>query len=178
MKKIINFLLFITIILNVSFAFDGKKNNINWVSKKTNKICKQKYIPIDIEQSLNSHSLLVKFTAKSKIDYFSIKNVRGLDGVTISKFQEQNLVDFQKGKSLSSTVEISDFRGMVYVVFDLSITINGNTTEHSIPLPIGVISTAQKKERAKNIKEFKVKSKEGANTLTPPAQKYHEMQAE
>jgi hypothetical protein len=43
---------------------------------------------------------------------------------------------------------------------------------------LGVLSSFQKKERAKNIKEFKVKDKEGVNAIVAPLKKYHEMQAE
>ncbi len=163
-----------------NFCYGMDKNKIKKIkqSEKSKKICNQKYIPLDIEQSLNSHTFTVKFTAQSKIDSFIIKNVRGLDGVTISKFQEQNQPDFQRGESLSSAVELSDFSGQVFVVFDISLTTNGKTTEHSIPLQLGVLSSSQKKERAKNIKEFKVKDKEGVNAIVAPLKKYHEMQAE
>lgn len=166
------------VLANVFAASEVKKNNKKWIPKKSKKMCTQKYIPLDIEKNLNSNLLTVKFTAKSKIDFFSIKNVRGLDGVTISKFQELSQTDFQSGESLISAVEISDFSGMVYVVFDISLTVNGKTTMHSVPLPLGEISIAQKNERTKNIKEFNVLRSGGANALSAPPKKYHEMQAE
>jgi hypothetical protein len=176
MKKI-GYFLFLVTLLNVELANALTKRATNKI-KKTNVMCDQKYIPLMVEETLNSHSLSVKFTALRKIEQFSIKNVRGIDGVNVLKFQEQNQTDLKKGESLTSLVDLSDFSGMVYVVFDVSITVNGKTTPQSIPVALGTMTGLQKQERIKNIKEFKVKTPSGENALTVPPKKYHEMKAE
>lgn len=148
-----------------------------------NRLCKQKYIPMKIEQSLEGHLLSVKFTAQRTIDQFTIKNVRGIQGVKVTKFQEQNQTTIESGEVLTSAVELSDFKGLAYVVFDVSITLEGVVTGHSIPVPVGSLSAIQKAERSKNIKTIKVpsqkeQSKEGSSPLTAPAKKIHEMQVD
>lgn len=148
--------------------------------KYSNVICTQKYIPLKIEQSLNAHLLTVKFTAQRKLDQFSIKNVRGIEGVGVTKFQELNITDLKRGEVLTSAVELTDFSGLVYVVFDVSVTMDGVMSSHSIPVPVGTLSQVQKAERQKHVKEVKnpSQSKEGANTLSTPPQKVYEMQAD
>ncbi|MFA6238202.1 MAG: hypothetical protein WC635_12790 [Bacteriovorax sp.] len=148
--------------------------------KYSNVVCAQKYIPLKIEQSLNSHLLTVKFTAQRKLDQFSIKNVRGIEGVTVTKFQELNTSDMQRGELLTSAVELSDFSGLVYVVFDVSIMQDGVMSSHSIPVPVGRLSAQQKAQRQKNVKQVITpgQAKEGTNSLSTPPQKIYEMQAE
>lgn len=130
-----------------------------------------------MEQSLNGHLLNVKFTAQRKIDQFVIKNVRGIEGVTVTKFQEQNQTGINPGDVLNSDVELSDFSGLVYVVFDVSLTQNGAPRSFSIPVAVGKLSVAQKALRSKNIKEVKTttQQKEGTSPLSVPPKTYHEM---
>lgn len=184
MKLIIILAIFITLI---SQALAGgpvvtkKMTNKNFVAQKYNKvICNQKYIPMKIEQSLNAHSLTVKFSAQRSIDQFKILNVRGIEGVKVTKFQEQNVTDLTRGESVSSLVELSDFSGLVYVVFDVEIVLNGTKTGHSIPIAVGSLTEAQKRERAKNIKVVipEGQSKEGTSPLNTPVKRYHENQVE
>ncbi len=178
MKTILNFTLLLFLIINCANAKEVKlKKNIQ---KYSNVICKQKDIPFKMEQSLNSHLLTVKFTAERKIGQFTIKNVRGIDGVTITKFQEQSITELDPGEVLTSAVELSDFSGLVYVVFDVAINQNGVIGNHSIPVPVGTLSRAQKSQRLKNVKEVKtpVQSKDGKNALSTPPQKIFEMQAQ
>jgi hypothetical protein len=143
-------------------------------------VCNQKSIPMKVEQSLNAHLLTVSFTAGQKIENFSLKNVRGVDGVTISKFQELMNQKLENGEVIESSVELGDFSGLVYVVFDVSITVNGVSSEHSIPVAVGTLSESQKAERSKNIKEIKNKplQKEGINSISVPPKKIHEMKLE
>jgi hypothetical protein len=143
-------------------------------------MCNQKNIPMKVEQSLNGRLLTVSFTAEQKIENFSLKNVRGIDGVIVSKFQELINQKLNIGEAIESSVELEDFSGLVYVVFDLSITVNGVSSEHSIPVAVGVLSASQIKERSKNIKEIKNMSqqKNGATSITAPPKKIHEMQLE
>lgn len=161
-------------------AKSNKPRKAFFPQKYSNVVCKQKYIPMKVEQSLNSHLLNVKFTALRNIDNFAIKNVRGIKGVSVTKFQEQNQSGIQSGELITSDVELSDFSGLVYVVFDVSIVLDGVESGHSIPVPVGKLSAAQKRARAKNIKEVKVppKDKEGTSAITEPPKKYHEMQAQ
>ena len=167
-------------LFNAAFAKNLNKPKKISSPKYSNVICKQKYIPMKIEQTLNSHLLTVKFIAQRPIDQFTIKNVRGIDGVAVTKYQEQNQAGIQSGESLTSDVELSDFSGLVYVVFDVTITINGVTSGHSIPIPVGQLSIAQKRERAKKIKDIKLKiqTKDGTSPMSVPPKKVHEMQAE
>lgn len=173
MKQFMTFFIFLSSLawLNIASAKDQKYSNV---------VCKQKYIPMKIEQSLDAHLLSVKFTAQRNIDQFSIKNVRGIQGVKVTKFQEQNQSNIESGEVLTSAVELSDFKGLAYVVFDVSITLEGVVSGHSIPVPVGTISAIQKAERSKNIKTIKVQSqkKEGSSSLSAPAKKIHEMQVD
>lgn len=183
MKLIIIIALFITFIAQ-SFAggpVTKKLPKEKFVAQRYNKvICNQKYIPMKIEQSLSAHSLTVKFTAQRSIDQFKILNVRGIEGVKVTKFQEQNVTDLSRGETLSSLVELSDFSGLVYVVFDVEIILNGVKTGHSIPIAVGTLTEAQKRERSKNIKVVipEDQSKEGTSPLNTPVKRYHENQVE
>lgn len=158
----------------------AKRKNPFIAQKYSNAICKQKYIPMKMEQSLNGHLLTVTFTPLEKMESFSIGNVRGLKDVTVTKFQEITNQSLEVGDTVQSAVELSDFSGLVYVVFDVTMTINGVSTGHSIPIPVGTLSREQIKERSKNIRESKVQTiqKEGTSTISVPPQKYHEMQIE
>lgn len=165
---------------NFSSAKEVKSKKRFFPQKYSNVVCKQKYIPMKIEQSLNSHLLTVKFSAQRKIDQFIIQNVRGIEGVTVTKFQEQNRADIQSGEVLTSAVELSDFNGLAYVVFDVAITLDGVVSGHSIPIAVGKLSAEQKAKRARNIKEIKVeiKAKEGTSPMSAPPKKIHEMKVE
>lgn len=181
---------YLIVIMSVmAFSFSGsaveKKKAKFSIQKYKNVICNQKYIPMKIEQSLSGHVLNVVFTAQRKIEQFKILKVRGLDGVKIIKFQEQQSGDLMRGESLSSSVELSDFTGLVYVVFDVQLSVNGEQSSHSIPVPVGTLTDKQIKERSKNIKSVQSPSstdqgKNGSNSLkiqdssTPV--KIHEMQ--
>lgn len=179
MKIFITFFLLFSL-FNSAYA-KGTKAKKNFSSLRyANVVCNQKYIPMKIEKMLNSNLLMVKFSAQRKIDQFSIKNVRGIEGVTVTKFQEQNVTDIQRGEVLTSSVELSDFSGLAYVVFDIAITIDGTSTGHSVPIPVGTLSDQQISKRSKNIKVEKqqTQTKEGTSSLNAPPKKYHEMQAE
>jgi hypothetical protein len=156
---------------NIAFAKKIKYSRV---------ICNQKNLPLKIEQSLNAHLLSVKFTAKQKISNFSLKNIRGIDGVTVLKFQEVINQKLESGETLESAVELSDFGGLVYVVFDVALTVNGVSSEQSIPVALGKLSQTQKNLRSKNIKEVKttIQQKEGSNAITLPPKKIHEMKLE
>ncbi len=140
-------------------------------------LCNQKSIPMKVEQSLDGLLLTVNFTAQKDLEQFSLKNVRGIDGIEISKFQELLNQKLKAGEIIESSVELSEFTGLVYVVFDISMTINGVTTEHSIPVGVGAISTSQVNERKKNIKEVKnrIQQNKSNSSLTAPTKKIHEM---
>lgn len=173
--------LFILISLfSTAFASSVKTKQRLESPKYSDVICKQKYIPMTIQQSLDSHLLTVKFTAQRKIDQFAIKNVRGIEGVNVTKFQEQNKTDIVRGEVLTSAVELSDFSGLAYVVFDVTINVDGKLSGHSIPIPVGALSDLQKAERSKNIIEIKPKTQhiEGSSPLSAPAKKVHEMQVD
>lgn len=178
------FVILLSIIFHCSTveAKSNKPRKEFFPQKYTNVICKQKYIPMKIEQSLNAHLLSVKFTALRNVDNFAIKNVRGIKGVSVTKFQEHNQSGIQSGELITSDVELSDFSGLAYVVFDVSIVLDGVEGGHSIPVPVGKLSAAQKRARAKNIKEAKAstsdKEKEGTSAITESPKKYHEMQAQ
>ncbi|MDD4974746.1 MAG: hypothetical protein PHY93_10375 [Bacteriovorax sp.] len=143
-------------------------------------MCNQKSIPMKVEQSLNGQLLTVSFTAEQKIENFSLKNVRGIDGATVSKFQELINQKLNRGEVIESGVELGNFSGLVYVVFDISVTVNGVSSDHSIPVAVGALSASQIKERSKNIKEIKNMSqqKNGTTSITAPPKKIHEMQLE
>ena len=185
----------ILIILFVNAAFSKEVGTIK-ISKKSIKskvvsknknpfinaptICKQKSIPMKVEQSLNASLLTVSFTAEQKIENFSLENARGVDGVTVTRFQELLNQKLEAGEVIEATVELGEVKGLVYVVFDVSLTINGVTKVQSIPIAVGALSTTQKNERSKNIKEIKNNSqqKEGTDSITIPAKKIHEMKLE
>jgi hypothetical protein len=140
-------------------------------------LCNQKSIPMKVEQSLDGLLLTVNFTAQKDLEQFSLKNVRGIDGIEISKFQELLNQKLKSGEMIESSVELSEFTGLVYVVFDVSLTINGVTTEHSIPVGVGGMSTKQVNERKKNIKEVKnrIQQNKFNSGLSVPTKKIHEM---
>lgn len=148
--------------------------------KATRVMCNQKSIPMKVEQTISSNLLTVNFTAEKKIEKFSLQNVRGLDGVTVSKFQELLNQKLERGESIESSVEIDNINGLVYVIFDVAITVNGINTMHSIPVAVGSLSEEQKKMRSKNIKEVKsnLSQKESGNALSAPPKKIHEMKLE
>ena len=140
-------------------------------------LCNQKSIPMKVEKSFNAQLLTVSFTANQKIEYFSLKNVRGIDGATVLKFQELHNQKLESGESVQSNVELEKFSGLVYVVFDVSITVNGISSDHSIPVSLGALSKEQIAERSKNIKEIK-NSKDLSNSKLPSTKKVHEMKLE
>jgi len=179
MKSILYFFMIIFFSTNV-YARGAKLKKEFKAPEYSKVLCQQKYIPMTVEQTLNSHLLSVSFTAQRKIDQFKILNVRGLEGVSIMKFQEQNVSDIQSGDVLTSDVELSPYNGLVYVVFDVSIKVDGVLASHSIPVPVGTLSAVQIKERSKNITEVKsdIQTKEGTSAINAAPKKLHEMQAD
>lgn len=143
-------------------------------------MCTQKDIPVIITESLEGHMLTASFTAQRKIESLSLENVRGVDGVSVLRFKDLINQKLNNGESIESTVELGNFEGLAYVVFDLSITVKKIKTNYSIPISVGALSKKQITERGKNIRELKNKSqqKNGANFLTAPAKKIHEMKLE
>lgn len=158
----------------------AKKSISKTVIKKNRVICKQKDFPMKVERTLNAGLLTVTFNATSSVDSFSLKNVRGIDGVNVLKFQELINQKLEKGESIESSVEISDFSGLVYVIFDVDLIIKGVKSSHSVPIALGSLSSAQKRERSKNVKEInnKVQMKDGTSPMSAPAKKIHEMKVD
>jgi hypothetical protein len=133
-----------------------------------------------ILQSLNASVLTVSPTAEEKIENFTLRNVRGIDGVVVEKFQALGNQKLEYDEVIESIVELRDFSEQAYVVFDSTITISGVKFDSSIPVAIGALSLNQINERRKNIKEIKNKSqsKEGTNAISVPVTKIHEMKLE
>jgi hypothetical protein len=148
------------------------------VQKYSRIMCNQKNIPLKIEQSLNAHLLTVNFFSEKAIEAFTIDSVRGLDGVNIEKFHELINQKLDIGESVETNVELGDFSGMVYIVFDITIKVNGVITKHSIPVAVGTLSQEQIILRSKNIKEVKTRlqEKDGTNAISVPVKKLHVMQ--
>lgn len=188
--KILTFIFLNMLLLTCAFSKEVKTiklktkfaqfHKMDFKNKKNRIMCSQKSIPLSFEKSFAAPLLTVTFIAEKKIDSFSIKNARGIDGVAVSKFQKLLNQKLDSGEAIESIVELGDFKGLVYVAFDVSLTINGITTEHTIPVDIGTLSAEQIIERKKNIKEIKPSSqtKTGTNAITAPSKLIHEMKVD
>ncbi len=163
-------------LINISCAKTLVKTSQNY----SRKIFKQKMIPMKIEQSFQTHLLTVNFIAEENIESFSLVKVRGVDGVNVDKFQELLYLKLNTGEAIESSVELSDFVGLVYIVFDVSLTINGVTQTHSIPVAVGSLSETQVSMRSKNIKTIKniTPQNKGGSALSAPDKKIHEMKVD
>ena len=173
-------LYFFLIILSLIGTTFSKSRNPVRAQARSRVICNQKNFPMKVEQSLNANLLTVTFTANQKIESFSLNNVRGIDGAKVLKFQDFVNQKLERGEARESNIELDDFTGQVYIVFDISLKINGTISEHSIPVMVGVLSDEQKAIRSKNIKEIKInpQQKDGTNPMTVPFKKIHEMKIE
>lgn len=138
--------------------------------------CKQKVVPVKTEYSTSGNVLTVTYTAERNLKDFSVKNVRGIDGLVVNSFNTIAPQALKKGQSVKVLVEFTKPEGQVFVVTDIGASISAEPKNQSLVIPVGEVSAAQNAERQKNIKSLPGvrKNKAGVNALESD-QKYHTM---
>lgn len=134
--------------------------------------CKQKVVPVKTEYSTSGNVMTVKYTAEKNIAGFKVKNIRGLDGLTVDSIKSTVSTDMKKGESVQVRVEFDKPEGQAFVVTDIS----GDSKNQTLVIPVGEVSAAQNAERQKNIRKLPGvhKNKAGTNALES-GETYHTM---
>lgn len=137
--------------------------------------CKQKYLPIKTEYTLNGDSAVVKITAEKTLKNFTLVSVTGLRGLVVTTKPTIPIQDLKRGDVVSFNVEYTKPEGQSFLVINVKANSNTVTKGQSLPIPVGELSAAQVQERKKNIKSLpSVQQKDGSNALESET-KYHTM---
>lgn len=137
--------------------------------------CKQKYLPIKTEYTLSGDSAVVKITAEKSLKSFQLVSVTGLRGLAVTSKSEVPVQDLKRGDVVSFNVDFTKPEGQSFLVINVKAITNTVSKGQSLPIPVGVLSAAQIKERKKNIQSLpSVQQKDGTNALESET-KYHTM---
>lgn len=139
-------------------------------------ICKQKIVPVKTEYTNNAGSTVVTYTAERDIKDFAVEEVRGIDGLSVTKKVSISPRDLKKDEKVSLTINYSKPDGQVFLVTDISASVNEQTKYQTLAIPVGELSSEQMSARKKNIKSLPgvKKNKAGADALES-GEKYHTM---
>jgi hypothetical protein len=124
----------------------------------------QKDNPFQVSHIRADNFLHAKIKADQEVSALSLINVRGIDGVTVHTFGPITKLNLKANETTETQIEISHFLGRALVVMDISYRLKGIIQRNSLVLPIGSLSTAQIKERRKNLKAIKVQNKDKSIT--------------
>lgn len=137
--------------------------------------CKQKYLPIKTEYTINGDSAVVKITAEKTLKKFELVSVTGLRGLTVTSKPEVPVQDLKRGDVVSFNVDFTKPEGQSFLSIHVKAISNTVAKGQSLPIPVGTLSAAQIQERKKNIKSLpSTQTKTGTEALESET-KYHTM---
>lgn len=114
--------------------------------------------PFTISQTISANLVLIKITAEDDIKNFAITNIRGVDKITVNKFNEISNLNLKKGETVETQVEISNLVGLAYLNLDIQYFNRNKSRKNFLLVPVGTVTTAQKNERKKHIKTMRFKN--------------------